>query len=730
MKNILILLILITTTCFSQKHVVGQHKKFKRTIYNILNIPTTANQAEETTYFSTYLLPIAQKADIQTALNTYGSVRLERGDYSGVNIVMNSNQKLYGHPALSKVTGVTIAAGSSGVVLQDLLPTTVTFQAGGVISNCTLKSLKYAALKATNAQLENNTIINHSGVIHFDCSVSGYFRNNKIIKHQAQTNVINLVMKGNSITPSYGNVSLHTNFLAPGGDTSELDNLQSATFVGIDGEGWNLDGTSTKAMLYARNIGDLKITDLAGGNAYSPVKTAAFDIDATNAYFLNRMVTVSSDVISPRTNMFMVRSLTGDYSRSAGTVTGFDLVSNKEPNRTIVYNGVTQTSALTDPTEAISVILGTQYTPWSRPTWEVLPDPLGANWRVQRVGKPDSTTYIQNLIDTNRIAELPEGVFYISSTLLLPISNDAIAVYGITGQGTGKTVICGLTDTFPLISLVGHPQLSHFTLSNLTLQGGSEGIYASQDYGSLYMSYQNMRFVVFRDQTYGIRLKQTKGFDNNFLENLGFVNCNIGFFQDPLLPYDNNIDTSSYTDKTMFYKNQFINCNTPVSMIATRAGNLNAWVDCKFNGGEIALNLGGQNAPIVANCDFTNYTGSSVIKSNTIFLYNSDFYNNSITSSTIRAVVTNVEGCNFLDSSRMFEVIPSNSSYNTIVNSTVTGRVDTPRTGNTSAFGTYVNSILLSNPERSKLLVNENNDSPQVIINTTPNPYPQFLVTQ
>jgi hypothetical protein len=79
---------------------------------------------------------------------------------------------------------------------------------------------------------------------------------------------------------------------------------------------------------------------------------------------------------------------------------------------------------------------------------ETLPDPLGANWRTERVGKPDSTAYIQNLINTNGIAELPEGVFYISSTLLLPIDNAAIAK-GIQGKGTGKTVICGLTDNFP-----------------------------------------------------------------------------------------------------------------------------------------------------------------------------------------------------------------------------------------------------------------------------------------
>jgi hypothetical protein len=47
----------------------------------------------------------------------------------------------------------------------------------------------------------------------------------------------------------------------------------------------------------------------------------------------------------------------------------------------------------------------------------------------------------------------------------------------------------------------------------------------------------NMKFVVFRDQTYGMHLKQINGFDNNFIENIAFVNCNIGFYQQPLVPY-------------------------------------------------------------------------------------------------------------------------------------------------------------------------------------------------
>jgi hypothetical protein len=120
-----------------------------------------------------------------------------------------------------------------------------------------------------------------------------------------------------------------------------------------------------------------------------------------------------------------------------------------------------------------------------------------------------------------------------------------------------------------------------------------------------------MKFVVFRDQTYGMHLKQINGFDKCFIENIAFVNCNIGFYQQPLVPYV-DLDTSSYVDKTMFYQSQFINCNTAFSMIATRANNLNAWVDCKFDGGGIALKLFSK-CDYSCKCDFTNYTGTNVI---------------------------------------------------------------------------------------------------------------------
>lgn len=689
------------------------------------------NQIEEIAYFNAYLLPVTQKADIQKAINTYGSVRLERGDYSGVNIVMKSNQRLYGHPTLTKVSSITIEAGSTNVHLEDLFPADnfITLQAGGVISGCTFKSIKWAVFRGTNIMLTNSSFINYGGPIQIDCSQSGYFRNNKLIKHQSGTVSNLLLMKGNSATPSYGNVHLHTNFLTPHGDATDLDGLQSATFVGIDAESWNFTGQGTKAMFFAKNMGNVKLTDFGGGNGGSPYKTPSYDVDASNLFFLNKYNNYPTDVLSLRTNMFLINGI-GPHIRKAGTVTGFDLLGNLEFSNAIKYNGVEQTATMTNSAvinTLSTTILGKKYTPWARPNWETLPDPLGVNWKTDRAGKLDQTSYIQELINTKGIAELPEGIFYIKSTLKIPLDN----AHGIVGKGTGKTVIVGLTDDFPLLSLAGGKD-GNFTLAHLTLQGGSVGVYASVDYGSQNIAYQSMKFVIFRNQNYGIHLKRTGGFDNNFLENLGFVNCNIGFFQDPT-PGNSGEDNSAYVDKTMFYKNQYINCGTAISMLATRADNLDAWVDCKFDGGKTALALAGQNYPIVANCDFSNYNGVNVINTNAISMYNANVYNNNITGSTIVSSYTNIEGCKFLDNSRMFSPMLFTSLNNHIVNSVITGDVLAnvpPNQGYGKESAVYSNSTLLANPTLNKLLVNVKEGVPTIIINETPNSYPQLLVTQ
>lgn len=714
--------------------IIAQQEKKRKRIAPTPPSPFPNNQLEEIDYFNAYLLPVSEKVNIQSALNTYGSIRLNKGDYRGVNISIGSNQKIYGSSAGSWVSNITIAGGSTNVLLQDLKmnDSNLTFSMGGSINNCIFKSIKEAnALILNGGILENNLIINCDSPIRFDCSASGYFRNNKIIKHQVGSVSNQLVLKGNtnSATRSYGNVFLHCNYRTSRGDTSDLLNLVDATFVGIDAESWNFNNEGSKAMFYAQNIGRLKITDFGGGNGGSPFKTPSFDVDANDLLFLDKYNNYPTDVVSLKTNMFLVNGV-GTYTRKLGTVTGYDLLANLEYSNTIIYNGSEQLAPISDSTTLNRLrtsILDTQHTPWLKPSWEELPNPTGDNWQTNRIGKPDSRAYIQGLIDSNNIAELPEGIYYIGSTLIMPMDGN----HGIKGSGTGKTAIVGLTDNFPLISLSTGADGS-FTLSNLTLQGGSVGVYASTDYGYLNIAYQNMKFVVFRDMQYGIHIKRTGGFDNNFLENLGFINCEIGFYQEPT-PGDSGEMYSAYVDKTMFYNNQYLNCSTGLSMLATRADNLNSWVDCKFNTGNVALNITNNNYPIIANSEFSGYTGTNVIRSNSISMYNTEVKNNAITESTLLTSYSNIEGCSFLDNSKMFSPMLFTSLHNHILNSTVTGNVlaSPPSTGGYGKESAiYVNSILSANPTLSKLLTRVKEGVPVVVINETPTPYPQLLVTQ
>ncbi|MEC5166791.1 hypothetical protein RCH18_002540 [Flavobacterium sp. PL11] len=687
------------------------------------------NQEEEIAYFNAYLLPISQKATLQQALDQYKSVRLEKGDYTGTDIILRSNQKLYGHPSLTRVSNIKIAAGSSNVHLENLAPIDcfITLEAGGVISGFTFKTIKWAILKGTNVQLVDNTILNFEGAIRLDCSQSGYFRNNKIIKHQIGTIADMLVMKGNLVTPSYGNVNLHTNFRTPHGDVTDISVLQSATFVGVDSESWNYMGKGSKSLFVAQNIDDLKIADFGGGNGGSTFKTRSFDIDAKNAFVLGETNNGTKGILSKNTDMFLINGIKF-YDRPPGKTIGYDFLGNVEGSNAITYNGVEQTATSNDNAlvnSLASTLIGTQRTTWKRPKMVKLPDPMGENWKTHREGKPDQKDFIQDLINKNGIAELPAGVFYIGSTLLMPLDFK----HGIVGQGSGKTIIVGLTDDFPLLSLTTGFD-GNFTIANLTLQGGSTGIYASQEYGPLNIAYQYMSHVIFRDQNFGIHLNKTGGFDNCFLDNVSFINSKIGFFKEPMIGNSGEL-TSAYVDKTMFYKNQFLNCDTAISLLATRADNLNAWVNCIFDGGKKAFIMQGQNNSLIANSDFTNFSGDHIIKSNAISIYSSDFFNNKITGSTVSAVNSNIEGCNFLDNSPLYSPVIYNKINNHVVNSVITGSFLTVIPEN-QGFGVensiYINCKFESKPALNKLIVKVKGGIPTVIINKDSNPFPQLLV--
>lgn len=701
------------------KNIVLQQLRKKR----VISIPQPIivnNQLEEIAYFSAYLLPYNERANLQSALNTYGSVRLEAGNYrvGGVSsITLTSNMKLYGHQSYNEMPEINIAAGSSNVLVTSVKAWYgINFLSGSPITNCTISHVSGGDISGINSLVENCKFIDIIGSnLIINNTSSGYFRNNKFIKHWITSVYPQLSLKGNSTTPSYGNTWAWLNLLTAHGDTTDIDTFGSINIVGMDAESWNYNNLGTgKALLYMRNMGDVKLASTTGGS-YATNPTSVFDIQSNNLLLLDKAISTSGGASTTTAKTLTINSNSAPYSVTGGN---YDIRGHFN-STDLLYNGTNQTSLIsgTTATNVTSSILGAQKIPWSRPVFENIPNPTGVNWSTNRAGQTSSRAYIQNLIDTNGIANLPEGIFYIDAPLLIN-SNE-----GIVGSGTGKTAIVGLTDDFNLINVRGAGS-TPFTIAYITLQGGSKGVHITSDGLDTWFQPNgiNFKYVVFRNQaTYGIEVAQMYGMDNCMFESVHFINIPIGFKQTPDPAYGGfETNHMTYIDKTVFYNCQAINCGTGFSLRTARADNLNAWINCNFDGNGVAINLNAHNAPLMINCDFKNNTGVHIIEATpTVGLYSCNFSSNTA-SNIIKGQTVTIEGCNFNDNIPLFET--SVTAY--IINSTVTGSASNMNEG------MIVNSNMQSNSELNYLLLNKISGINTTLLNTIPTPYPQLLVTQ
>ncbi|MGQ7947209.1 hypothetical protein [Flavobacterium sp. WC2509] len=717
----LIYTLLFSTVVFSQNYYYAGQESSATS-----DMKTSFNQWEETVYFNSYLLPLSRKSELQSALDTYGSVRLEEGDYreGGLqSITLKSNMKLFGHHTYNVVPEINIAAGSDNVMVASVkLWYGLNFLSGEPITNCIVSHVTGGDITSTNASVELCIFFDIIGTnLLVDNTSSGYFRNNYLIKHWITSVYPELLLKGNNTTPSYNNIWVWLNLLTAHGDATDIDNFGNIHVIGLDAEAWNYENLGTgKALLYMRNMKDVRLTGMTG-SGYATNSTAVFDIQSESLTLLDKKITTSIGPASVTTAKTLTVNSTASSSEGSYNVTGgnYDIRGYFNDNL-LAYNGASQTSTITDPVVATNIknsLLGSKRQPWPRPIFPEIADPAGINWKSERVGKPSSRAYIQGLIDTNGIANLPEGIYYIDAPLL--VNKDE----GIIGSGTGKTVIIGLTDDFNLINVRGSG-IGTFIINYLTLEGGDKGVNITSDGYDVWFQPNaiNFKFVVFRNQaTYGIEVAQLYGMDNCMFQQVHFFNIPVGFKQ-TADPNYGGFETNhmTYIDKTVFYKCQAINCGTGFSLRTARGDNLNAWVNCNFDGNtNSSIDFVNHNAPLVVNCDFKHSTGNNIINSNyTIGIYSCDFSNNS-TNSIINGDLATIEGCNFLDDIPLFGTI--NTAY--VVDSIVTG--------STTAMsnGLFINSSLLANPSLSKLLVNINSGVPTVLLDEGSNPYPQLLVT-
>ncbi len=656
--------------------------------------------------------PVANRAALQTELNTYKTIRLDPGaDYTAggvASLVIQSGQKIYGLPG-TIVPPIVITPGTHAAVLSRLQTATVTFPASATSTHDNLFLSVQAKGVATGATLENNLFIDWVGAYAFDDSSSGYFRTNRFIRtHENGVDNPYLRLKGNSSTPSHGNVFLFYNFLTPHGDSTDLSGLTDLTFVGVDAESWSYDDLGSHAVITtASDVNTLRFFVANGGDGVhtstDPAATGYFDIGGGTFLLYNDIADSAHQPKLLLESTVGSASLFGVYPQDFGTgfqqdnpATALFAANQDVSSVTPVVSSSANAIALRNAVLGTATV-ATGAVPWEAPVYDAVPDPGGSKWNANLASKKDSTAYIQGLIESQGIAFLPAGTYYISAPLRLK------STQGLIGAGMGSTLIIAKDPSIDMI--IGDDHSTAFcsrgmlTLSDLTLEGGANGIHhdpagsgPGAQYSSIYLSH-----VTFRNMSNaGIFVDSIVGWDNNMIDHVNFIDNATGILQrvSPTYP-GGEANGESYLDKNLFYQCQFIANGIAVNLPAVRPDNLDIWADSLFSGNTNgAMQLAGNMSPVIANSDFVNNGGAAVLSDdgNNLNVVGSRFTAGALGQAIFGGSVS-VEGSTFLEgaqgaASMLSKTAPGVTSfYNCISQDIPIGQIFSGYFFNNSLFG-------------------------------------------
>lgn len=679
-------------------------------------------------------VPVSQASQLQTLLKQYRVVRLQPGDYSAAGtITMDNCQQIYGLPG-TKISKIVVPGGTVGAIVSGV-ETQLEFPASNLLSHDNQFRRIRGPITAIGATMQNNLFLDISWTkIYIDNSQGGYWKNNRFIRVMTQSSAPPIVFKGDPQRQSTGNVFLWTNILTPHGDGVYLDNQADMSMVGLDTESWNWDGTSSNAIIKTGPMGILRVFT-ANGGSYVPdaYKTGIFDVsaDAFQLQGLSYGSTGEPSIVYRGSNSMsslinVQRRNTADYGNNPLRFKGFeDGFSGATLNGNAVSSllGGAQQNALKQMYDASRPGL-----PWERPTHDVIPDPAGPNWNQDLASKPDSTAYIQNLVNTQGIARLPAGIYYISQPIKLKNGQ------GIVGAGADRTAIIAKNPGIDMI--IGDDHLSQaysgttMVLMDVTLQGGKNGIHHEPNGSGPGAQYTDnvISHVTFRDMSEsGIFVDRIFGWDNNLIDYVNFYNMPAGIKQrvDPNWnPSQGDAPGMSYMDKNVFYKNQYVSCGRGVDMEAVRQDTLNAWINSVFaDNKEYAVFMKNGVSTLFANTDFIDNGGDPVVNNDqqTSFV-SCRFVGGALGNGAMLPWGSNVEGSTFEMGGSTRSTIVQNSARAFLTNCR---SLDMP----IGVFhsGMLMNSVFGANPNLSQQVVMVNNTQPFTLVPGAPNPVPQLL---
>jgi hypothetical protein len=669
------------------------------------------------------LLPAAQASQLQVTLDTYKVVRLEGAPYHQA-VTMKSGYQLYGLPATDFGNKtITMQPGTTGAVINGVAGAVLSFPSGAASTQGNVfKRMTRTQVKVLpGAVVESNLFLdfNYSS-FHVDTQAGGYWRNNRVIFLRTQSNrQPDIILKGDAARSSYGNVFLWKNFLASYGGGVNLLNQGDVTFVGFDAEAWgNSSRVNSNALFYTDAMGVLRVFAANGATAIHAADIFNLGADEFQMQGAN-LSAPGTGLIYKSTNkrslLINVPTLSvNDQASGAVRINGAGVNSLPAAGQAVL-------KGMINPTRSGVA--------WERPTFAAVPDPAGANWQTSRAGRVDSTAMIQAGINANGIYMLAAGIYYVDGTIVLRKGQ------GVVGAGDGKTIIIAANRandifTVNLGGTFNKVVTGAITLMDMTLYGGANQLHfntpgdQANDCVISYVTFRNAAAAA-------ISVDRIYGMDNNFFDNLNFVNCGTGLKQVPdpgfpALPAGQTArlegtSTMAYVDKTMFYGCQFIGCGVAADMQAKRTDNLDAFVNCHFEGNGLVGRFSGHNALLMANCDLIDNGGNPVLAAQAINLVSCHFIAGAKGAGAMLTGNVNAEGCMFRrGGSRSATIMTSpGDDYFTNCQST-----DMPL--GTTNNGLLLNSLFNGSVPR-QAGVRLANGAATVFLSGTPTPAPQLL---
>ena len=576
----------------------------------------------------------ADRANLQSLLDTHNLLQLAPGNYRNggpASITLKSNQAII---SLGPVPfpDILVSAGTMHAHVRGVQQNVVSFEAGASTRyNCfaLLKNMKVHVIGAT---VERNVFLSMSeSAFNVDTSGGGNFSDNRIVKFNSHGQQMPIDLKGDAARMSGGNAFLLFDSQSTPGSVISVDGQRDVSFYGVNAEVFDsASATTTPSLMKVTNTGTLRGYHFIGVTKAGNTKYPGLDLDAENVILHDVHLSTDSPQLrlgSNVKNLFSWRNFWtgGDIDDRGGAGLRFFAEDSSDGNDVAVRLAGAEITA--PPAMATNDALRTLLTapgrmggPWQVPQFGAIPDPTGATWNADRAGKGDDLATLQQMVNTQTIAQLEGKTYYVSGPIVLGNGQ------GLVGANNGKTAIVALTGGIDMVSIqFGDPTscnatTGNFTLANITFQGGENGV--RSNYAGVQVNQAVMSNVTFRDLSgSGVFIDGAYGWDNNFFDYLNFVDSGYGFRQEggpkPSKSCYANAEwpTMSYVDKTVLYRSQFLRTTHALVMHPTRANNLDAVVESSFRGGDAAaIDLNSSSAGmVIASCEFIDNVGNPVV---------------------------------------------------------------------------------------------------------------------